>query len=71
MLLLLIPALALSQDRYESWTRLSVAMPINKHWSAALEWHYRRQADFRNDELNLFKYPLMIWRQELDLLSFE
>lgn len=53
-----LPLFAASQTRTESWLKLSVTHAVNKHWAAGIELQYRTQANYREDDKNIFHYPL-------------
>jgi hypothetical protein len=58
LLLLLVSLLTSAQTRNEFWGKLNVIHPFSDHWSIGLELHHRRQANYRSEDKNVFRYQL-------------
>ncbi len=58
LLLLCMPILSHSQDRNEFWLRIILSHRFAEKWSASLDLHHRRQANYQSGDQNIFHHPL-------------
>ena len=47
-----------AQTRNEFWCRLNITHPVDQKWSIGLDMHHRRQANYRDNDKNIFRYQL-------------
>lgn len=47
-----------AQTRNEFWGKINITHPLNDRWSVGLDLHHRRQANYRTDDKNIFRYNL-------------
>jgi Protein of unknown function (DUF2490) len=57
-ILLLIPVFSTAQKHTEFWSKLNTTVTVNKSWSIGMDVQYRRQANYRDDDKNIFHYPM-------------
>ena len=55
---LFIPIFSTAQNRTEFWSKLNTTVALNKCWSAGIDIQYRRQADYKSGDKNLFHFPM-------------
>lgn len=58
LIFLLSPAISQSQTHTEFWSKLNTTVTVNKSWSIGMDVQYRRQANYRGDDKNIFQYPM-------------
>lgn len=58
LLLSLIPFTLTAQPHAEFWSKSSVTISINNHWSFGIDVQYRQQANYRKGDKNILHYPM-------------
>lgn len=53
-----IPVFSTAQNHTEFWSKLNTTVALNKSWSIGMDVQYRRQADYKSGDKNIFHYPM-------------
>jgi Protein of unknown function (DUF2490) len=55
---LFVPFFSTAQNHTEFWSKINATATVNKTWSIGMDIQYRRQADYKSGDKNIFHYPM-------------
>jgi Protein of unknown function (DUF2490) len=58
LIFLLAPLFSFAQTHTEFWSKLNTTLTVDKSLSIAVDVQYRRQADYKSGDKNIFHYPM-------------